>query len=162
MQYGGFEIKDAYGIYIQRHGMYYEKYYDTKQDAEQDLKKVETNFGHSIIHKGYQIVDQASQKRADQSDKLYRTRDLAVSDLRAIAQQAYRLRHEVVDILRSALPTGTTVEAIRITDPVKLVDPGTKGVISSVNNDGMIYVKWETGIRGFIMYGQDEYKVVKP
>lgn len=161
MKYCGYELKEVYGVFLMKNGIY-ESYWQTAAAAEPHAERLREAYGETRVDRGYQIHDTATQQIVPNTSKFYDILEDAMVDMRDIVFQTYSLRVEVLDLLRNALPIGTTIEAIRISDPYKRVKPGTKGEIMTINDKGLIYVKWETGTRGFVLYGEDKYKVVNP
>jgi len=51
----------------------------------------------------------------------------------------------IVEVLRQEYPAGTKVRLIAMPDDPRPIDPGTCGVVRSVDDIGTIHVEWENG-----------------
>ena len=57
-------------------------------------------------------------------------------------------------------PVGSIVELINMDDP-QAPPSGTRGKIVFIDDIGQIHVEWENGSGLALIYGQDDFKVVK-
>lgn len=65
-----------------------------------------------------------------------------------------------VKMLRALFRPGTEVELIKMTDP-QAPAKGTHGIVTHVDDIGTIHVNWERGSSLGLIYGVDDFKVVK-
>ena len=63
-------------------------------------------------------------------------------------------------MLERMYPIGSTVELINMDDP-QAPPVGTCGEICHIDDIGQIHVKWENGSGLALVYGVDEFKIVK-
>lgn len=64
------------------------------------------------------------------------------------------------EMIKRLYPIGSTVELIYMDDP-QAPPVGTRGKIFHIDDIGQIHVKWENGSGLALIYGKDEFKVVK-
>ena len=69
-------------------------------------------------------------------------------------------KREIVESLRLSFPKGTKVELVSMNDPYVIIPAGTHGVVTSVDDAGTIFVKWDTGNCLGAVYGVDSIKKV--
>ena len=62
---------------------------------------------------------------------------------------------EAVEQVRRMYPTGCRVELISMDDPYSSLTPGTKGIVSSVDDTGTVFVDWDNGSGLGVVYGVD-------
>lgn len=65
-----------------------------------------------------------------------------------------------VNKVKEKYPVGSIVELTSM-DDAQAPPIGTKGVVTAVDDIGSIHVKWETGSRLAVLYGEDACKIVK-
>ena len=64
------------------------------------------------------------------------------------------------EMVKRMYPIGSTVELIYMDDP-QAPPVGTRGKIFHIDDIGQIHVKWENGSGLALIYGKDEFKLVK-
>ena len=62
--------------------------------------------------------------------------------------------------LRGKLKKGTVVRLVKMND-TQAPPIGTKGIIEHIDDTGTIFCRWENGSGLGLVYGEDEYEVVK-
>lgn len=67
---------------------------------------------------------------------------------------------EVLAQLRQQYPKGARVELLKMEDP-QAPPIGTKGTVMGVDDIGSIMVRWDSGSRLSVVYGEDACKIVK-
>lgn len=65
-----------------------------------------------------------------------------------------------VEALRKQYPVGTLIELVKM-DDVQAPPIGTKGTVTGVDDIGSLLVSWENGSSLNLVYGVDEFKVLK-
>lgn len=70
------------------------------------------------------------------------------------------LTKQQVRQLRDFYPAGTAVELIRMDDP-QAPAPGTRGIISHVDDAGSIHISWETGSTLALIPGEDQFRIIQ-
>ena len=69
--------------------------------------------------------------------------------------------HETVENLRKKYPPGTLVELVHMgEDPYSRLKPGDRGVVSTVDDSGTIFVNWHCGSGLGIVFGIDSVRIV--
>lgn len=68
---------------------------------------------------------------------------------------------ELVESIRAAHPQGTRVELVSMSDPYTTLQPGDKGTVSTVDDIGTIFVKWDNGSTLGVAYGEDRVRRVE-
>ena len=61
---------------------------------------------------------------------------------------------ETVDRIRREYPVGTRVVLVRM-DDVQAPPVGTKGTVLGVDDTGSLLMRWDTGSRLNVVYGED-------
>lgn len=57
-------------------------------------------------------------------------------------------------------PMGTKIELIHMDDK-QAPPPGTKGVVTSVDDIGTIHISWQTGSNLGLVYGVDKFHIIE-
>lgn len=70
------------------------------------------------------------------------------------------LNKKAVNELRKFYPAGAAVELIHMDDP-QAPAPGTRGIISHVDDAGSIHVSWETGSTLALVPGEDQFRIIQ-
>lgn len=66
----------------------------------------------------------------------------------------------VVDSVKESYPVGTRVELVKMEDR-QAPSIGTQGTVMCVDDTATIFVRWDTGGRLGVVYGEDEVRKVK-
>jgi len=67
---------------------------------------------------------------------------------------------EVVDRIKKEYPPGTRVELVKMEDPYSNLKPGDIGTVTSVDDCGTIFCKWDCGSGLGAVYGEDEIRKI--
>lgn len=59
--------------------------------------------------------------------------------------------------IRDMYKRGVRVELLKMNDPCSSLKAGDQGTVQSVDNTGTIHIKWDNGVCGGIMYGDERY-----
>lgn len=70
------------------------------------------------------------------------------------------MNRKEIELLRRQFPPGTKVKCTRMMEDTSTVPPGTTGIVSYVDDSGMIHVNWENGSRLGLISGEDRFKKV--
>lgn len=62
---------------------------------------------------------------------------------------------ETVERIRKLYPTGCRVELVQMDDPFSKLTPGDQGTVTSVDDTGTVFVRWDCGSGLGIVYGVD-------
>lgn len=65
-----------------------------------------------------------------------------------------------VNELKLMFPMGTKIELIHMDDK-QAPPPGTRGIVTSVDDLGTIHISWQTGSTLGLVYGVDKFKVIE-
>jgi hypothetical protein len=65
---------------------------------------------------------------------------------------------EVVERLRAEFPPGCRVELVSMADPYTKLKPGDQGTVTSVDDTGTIFVRWDSGSGLGVAYDADRIK----
>ena len=65
---------------------------------------------------------------------------------------------EKVNRIKSEFPPGTRVELMGWGGPYYHILPGDRGFVSSVDDDGTIFVEWDSGWLCGLSYKRDKYR----
>lgn len=71
-----------------------------------------------------------------------------------------RLDEDILDALRISHSPQKRVRLILMKDPYQPVPPGTEGTVKSVDGMGTVQVRWDTGSKLGLIYGEDEWIVI--
>lgn len=67
---------------------------------------------------------------------------------------------ETVERMKKAYPEGTIVELVSM-DDIQAPLPGTKGIVTGVDDTGSIMVSWDNGSSLNVVYGVDVVRKVE-
>lgn len=70
------------------------------------------------------------------------------------------IEKEKIKMIKELYPEGTEIELINMNDQYA-VPVGTHGVVKFVDDIGTIFVNWDNGSTLGLIYGEDEFKIVK-
>lgn len=62
---------------------------------------------------------------------------------------------ETVERVRKIYPVGCRVVLIQMDDPYSKLTPGSRGTVTSVDDTGTIFVRWDCGSGLGVVYGVD-------
>lgn len=62
---------------------------------------------------------------------------------------------KTIERIRADFPIGSRVMMIYSADPLAPIDCGTEGVVSSVDDIGIIHINWDNGSRFGIILGEN-------
>ena len=65
---------------------------------------------------------------------------------------------ETVARVRQVYPTGYRVELISMDDPYSRLKPGDRGTVSTVDDTGTVFVRWDNGSGLGVVYGVDRIR----
>ena len=65
---------------------------------------------------------------------------------------------ETVAQVRQVYPTGCRVELISMDDPYSRLKPGDRGTVSTVDDTGTVFVRWDNGSGLGVVYGVDRIR----
>lgn len=65
---------------------------------------------------------------------------------------------ETVGRIRNLYPTGCRVELVQMDDPYSKLTPGDQGTVTSVDDAGTVFVRWDCGSGLGIVYGVDRVR----
>ena len=68
---------------------------------------------------------------------------------------------KLADKLASLYPKGTRVRCLQMIDDPHPVPPGVEGTVQYTNGFGQIAVRWDNGSGLFLLYGIDNFEVIK-
>lgn len=74
--------------------------------------------------------------------------------------QTVLLKNPNVNELKLMFPIGTKIELIHMDDK-QAPPPGTRGVVTAVDDIGTIHISWQTGSTLGLVYGVDKFKVIE-
>lgn len=66
-----------------------------------------------------------------------------------------------VSLIKALYAVGKRVVCLRMEDPWSPVPSGTKGTVRAVDDIGTIHVNWDNGSSLGLIYGEDEFALVK-
>ena len=69
---------------------------------------------------------------------------------------------ETVRRLREQYPEGTRVELVSMDDPYTKLAPGEKGTVTSIDDTGTIFCRWDSGSGLGLVYGVDQFRKIEP
>lgn len=67
---------------------------------------------------------------------------------------------EVIKNIRAKYPKGTKIRLVQMDNDPQPIEVGTKGVISCIDDGGIIHVDWENGRSLGLVYGEDKFQVI--
>ena len=70
------------------------------------------------------------------------------------------LKEYEIERIKKEYTKGTEIELIYMSDN-QAVPSGTRGVVDFVNDVGTIFVDWENGSLLGLIYGEDQFKIIK-
>ncbi len=65
-----------------------------------------------------------------------------------------------IEQVRKTYPIGCRVELILMDDPYSRLSPGDLGTVSSVDDTGTVFVRWDCGSGLGVVYGVDRIRKV--
>lgn len=65
---------------------------------------------------------------------------------------------ETVTRVRQKYPAGCRVELISMDDPYSRLKPGDRGTVSTVDDTGTVFVRWDNGSGLGVVYGADRIR----
>mgnify|MGYP002715826854 CR=1 FL=1 len=68
---------------------------------------------------------------------------------------------EQINLLKKHYPVGTRIELVEEVDVNSTLEQGEKGTITRVDSLGYIHINWDSGISGVLLYGIDDFNVIK-
>lgn len=66
-----------------------------------------------------------------------------------------------INRIKQKFPTGTRIELIDLEDPYTKLQPGDKGTVDFVGEDGTIHMNWDTGSNLALIPGEDSFRIIK-
>jgi len=60
--------------------------------------------------------------------------------------------------MKNNYPVGTRIELINMNDPYSPVEPGTRGTVAYVDDNGQIGMKWDNGRSLSLIPGEDSFR----
>ena len=66
---------------------------------------------------------------------------------------------ETVERVRRQYPAGTRVELVRMDDR-QAPPPGTKGTVLAVDDTASLIMRWDSGSRLNVVYGEDVVRII--
>lgn len=71
------------------------------------------------------------------------------------------MNQEQINLLKKHYPVGTRIELVEEVDVNSTLEQGEKGTITRVDSLGYIHINWDSGISGVLLYGIDDFNVIK-
>lgn len=65
-----------------------------------------------------------------------------------------------VERIREQYPPGTRVRLNRMDDPYAPIPSGTEGVVSMIDDNGQLHMKWDNGRSLALIPGEDSFSVI--
>lgn len=70
------------------------------------------------------------------------------------------MKQSQVEQIRQQYPPGTRIRLNHMDDPYAPVPPGTEGVVSMIDDNGQLHVKWTNGRSLALIPGEDSFTVL--
>lgn len=68
---------------------------------------------------------------------------------------------EQFETVKKLYAKGTRIELVEEVDVNSMLEVGEKGTITRVDSLGYIHIDWDSGISGVLLYGIDDFNVIK-